>query len=178
MAFLTAPLAQLRAIIEGSHPAVPVTGRSIPSGTFLRSKYRGSLSDLAFPGAEFHRRYQLEVTTTRERPGDPPNVRAGAVRKVVVVEVSTGYLVSPDGPTSSARACGTVDEATLLGHSDHELFAEAFRWPGFWAGTSPSIVQIRPEGDVVTSAVIPRARILVTSTWAVTLSYAPGTVWT
>lgn len=178
MAFLTQPLARIRAIIEGSYPATAVTGRSVPVGMFSRSKYRGDLGDLAFPGTEFHRRYQIATRETRERPGDPPNVRAGAVRKVVVIEVSTGYLVSPDGQISSARACATVDEATELGHSDHELLSEAFRWPGFWTGTLPSIAQIRPEGSVVTSAVIPRARILVTSTWAITLSYAPGTVWT
>lgn len=177
MAFLTAPLARLRAIIEGSHPTVAVTGRSVPAGTLRRAVYKDDPADLEWVGIGFHRSYRLAVETTRERDGDRPNIRAGAQRKVIVVELAIGYMVSPDSPTASATVCASVEDATLLGHSDHELVAQAFRWPDFWPGTSPSIVQLRPEGDVTTSVVIPRKRVIVSARWAMTLSYAPGTAW-
>jgi hypothetical protein len=176
--FLTQPIARLAAIIEGVYPSTPITGRSVPAGRHKPTLLHGDLRDPSFPAVHFHRGYALRVVSTRERDGDPPNVRAGAVRKVILVEVAIGYLTGRDAPRTVAGAGDALTEPTLLGHSDHEQIAEAFRWPGFWPGTSPSIVQIRPEGPVTTSDVVPLSRLVVTSTWAITLSYAPGTAWT
>lgn len=177
MSWLTAVDARLRALIEGSYPAVPVTGRSVPSGTFTRAVYKGDPSDLEWPGIGFHRSYALTYVATRERGGDPPNSHAGAQRKAAVFELALNYQASPDAPIAGSTVSASIEAASLLGHSDHEMIAQAFRYPEFWGGTSPSIVQIRPEGDVQSSVIIPRRRLQVTARWAVTLSYAPGAVW-
>lgn len=177
MPFLTAVDARLRAIIEGAYPASPVTGRSVPSGTFHAATYKGDPSDLEWPGIGFHRSYTLTYVTTRERGGDPPNSHAGSQRKAAVFELALNYQASPDAPVAGSTVSASIEAATLLGHSDHEMVAQAFRHPDFWPGTSPVIAQIRPEGDVVSSIVVSRRRLQVTARWAVTLSYAPGTVW-
>lgn len=177
MAFLTEPLGRLDALILGEYPDVAVPGRSVPAGTFRRATYRGDPADLGWVGTGWHRCFARRVLSSGDNGADPPNVRAGAQRRRVLVEVSLGYEISPDATTSRTTVCATVDEATALGHSDHELLAQALRWPGFWPGTAPSIVRLEPAGDVTTSVVIPRRRIVVAAQWSITLAYAPGTVW-
>lgn len=174
---LTEPLARFRAIIEGAHPATPVTGRSVPAGRFAASTYRGDPADLAWTGLGWHRHYQTRVVSTGSLPGDPPNVHAGSMRLAAVVEVSMGYVVSPDAKTTTAQACATVDDATALAHSDWETLFQALAWPGFWPGTSPVIAGITSVDGARTSVVLPRRRIVCTSTWRLILSYAPGTTW-
>jgi len=178
VSFLTEPISRVRAIIEGSYPATPVTGRSVPASTIQKATYEGDPADLQWTGIGFHRRYQLPVLSTRNVDADKPNSRAGSQRKLVVFEVQIGYLVSPDSPIGTTSVCASVDEATALGHSDHELIAQAFQWSAFWSGTSPEIAGLVPAGDVSTAIIIPRKRIIVSARWSMLLHYAPGTAWT
>lgn len=177
MALLSEPLDRFRGVIEGAYPSTPVTGRSVPAGTFAASTYRGDPSDLGWTGLGWHRHYQLTVKGSGALPGDPPNVHAGQMRLAVLVELSMGYTVSPDAKTTTAQACATVDDATALAHSDWETIFQALAFPGFWGGTSPAIVGLTSVDGARTSIVIPRRRIVCTSTWRLILSYAPGTVW-
>lgn len=175
--FLSEPLARVAAIVEGAYPASPIAGRSVPAGQHRATRLHGDLRDPAFPGAHFLRGYDLAVVSSGTVPGDPPNRRAGSVRRRVVVEIAIGYLTSRDAPRVGAAVGSTLYDATMTAHSDHAQIAEALGWSAFWGGTSPAIVGAVPEGDVQTVVVAPQARIVVAARWALTLSYAPGTVW-
>lgn len=176
--WLDGPIGRVRAIIEGTYPASPVTGRSTTAGRFVRSTYRGDPGDLGWAGTGFHRAYLLTVTATRDLPGAAANWRTGRVLKSVTFEVRVGYVVQPDGQIERAGSCASEEAATMLGHEDAHELEEALRWPDFWAGTTPSISQIRPAGDVSTTLVIPRKRVFVTSRWDMTVDFAPGQTWT
>lgn len=176
--WLAEPTARVRAIIDGSYPASPVTGRSVTAGRLVRAAYRGDPADLAWPGVGFHGSYLLITDVTRDRPGDPVNRRAGSARKEWLFTVRIGYIVQPDGREVSTGACADEDAATQLGHEDHHAIEEALRWPDFWGDTSPALSQVRPASDVTTSIVIPRRRVFVSAQYSATLSYAPGSTWT
>lgn len=176
MAFLTEALARVGAIVEGTHPATAVPGRSVPAGRHRSTRLHGDLRDPAFPGAHFHRGYDLAVMSSGNVPGDPPNRNAGSKRRRIIVEVAIGYMTSRDAPRG-AGVGSTLYDATLLAHSDHEQIAEALGWSAFWPGTAPAIVGAVPDGDVQTVVVVPQARIVVAARWALTLSYPPGTEW-
>ena len=176
--WLAEPVARVRAIIEGSYPASPVTGRSVTAGLIARATYRDDPADLQWPGLGFHRRYLLQTDETGDRDGDPVNRRAGAAREEWVFTVRIGYTVSPDGRIASTTACADEDAATQLGHEDHHAIREALRWPAFWGDLTPSVAQIRPVGRVRTTIVIPRRRVFVSAQFSATLSYAPGSTWT
>lgn len=177
MSFLTAPLARLCALIEGSYPVTPVSGRSVTAGRLKPARLHGDLRDPEFPGVHYQRAYDLQVVSSGRAPGDPPNVRAGSMRAVVVVQLDIGYLTSRDAPSTGAGVGGTLYSPTLLAHSDHEDVAQCFAWPNFWTGTSPSIVRLIPDSDVETAQTEVQSRIVVSRRWRMTLSYAPGTAW-
>lgn len=175
--WLEEPLARVRAIVEGSYPSVAVPGRSVTAGRFLRSEYRGNPADPQWPGTDFHRRYLVTVASVRNVPGAAPNHRTGRVLKSVLVNVAMGYVVQPDGRHERDGSCPDEEAATQLGAEDAHELEEALSWPDFWAGTSPSIAQIRTAGDVTATVLVPRRRVLVVSQWDVTVDYAPGQVW-
>ena len=175
--WLDEPLGRFRAIVEGTYPSVAVSGRSTTAGRFVRSEYRGDPADPQWPGTDFHRRYLVTVKAVRNVPGAAPNNRTGRVLKSVLLEVSMGYIVQPDGRVDRGGSCPDEEAATQLGAEDAHELEEALTWADFWAGTSPAIAQIRLAGDVTPAVVIPRKRVLVTSQWDVTVDYAPGQVW-
>lgn len=176
--FLTEPLARVGALVEGAYPVSPVTGRSVPAGHHKATRLHGDLRSPEFPGAHFHRGYDIQVVSSGNVPGDPPNRNAGSKRRRVVIEIAIGYLIARDAPRVGAGVGSTLYDATMSAHSDHEQIAEALGWAAFWPGTSPAIVGAVPDGDVQTVVVAPQARIVVAARWALTLSYPPGTVWT
>jgi hypothetical protein len=176
--WLAGPLSRFRAIVEGTYPASPVSGRSTTANRFKRSAYRGAPSDLGWPGADFHRRYLVTVAGVRNVAGAAPNHRTGRVLKSVLLELTMGYLVQPDGRVERAGACADEEAATQLGAEDAHELEEALSWPDFWAGTTPAIAQIRLAGDVTASVVVPRARVAVVSRWDLTVDYMPGQSWT
>jgi len=176
--WLAEPAGRIRALIEGSYPASPVSGRSVTPGMLQRATYRDDPNSPLWPGLGFHRAYLLLTDATRDRPGDPVNRRAGAARKEWLFTVRVGYIVQPDSREVAAGSCPDEDAATQLGHEDHHAIEEALRWPDFWGDTSPALSQVRPAGDVTTSIVIPRRRVFVSAQYSATLSYAPGTAWT
>lgn len=175
--WLSAPLARVRAIVEGAYPVSPVAGRSVTAGRFRRATYRGDVADPGWPGTGFHRHYLLTTESAGDVPGAAANWRTGRVLKRVVVELRVGYLVSPDAAVDRAGVCADEDAATQLGLEDAHELEEALRWPDFWAGTDPVLAQVRPAGDVTAAVVIPRARVLVSSRWELTLDFAPGRSW-
>lgn len=175
--WLAGPIARVRAIIEGSYPATPVTGRSVTANLIQRATYRDDPADLQWAGTGFHRRYLLLTDETGDRDGDPVNRRAGAAREEWRFTVRIGYVVSPDGRITGTNVCADEDAATQLGHEDHHAIREALRWPAFWGSTTPEIAQIRPVGPVRTSIVIPRRRVFVSAQFSATLAYAPGSTW-
>lgn len=176
--WLAGPLGRFRAIVEGTYPATPVSGRSTTANRFKRSEYRGAPSDQGWTGVDFHRRYLVTVVGVRNVAGALPNHRTGRVLKSVLLELTMGYLVQPDGRVERVGACADEEAATQLGAEDAHELEEALSWPDFWAGTSPSISQIRLAGDVVPTVVVPRARVVTVSRWDMTVNYAPGQVWT
>lgn len=176
--WLAGPLGRFRAIVEGTYPATPVSGRSTTANRFKRSEYRGAVADQGWTGVDFHRRYLVTVVGVRNVPGALPNHRTGRVLKSVLLELTMGYLVQPDGRVERVGACADEEAATQLGAEDAHELEEALSWPDFWAGTSPSISQIRLAGDVVPTVVVPRARVVTVSRWDMTVNYAPGQVWT
>lgn len=175
--WLAEPLARFRAIVEGTYPSVAVPGRSTTANRFRRSEYRGDPADPQWPGTDFHRRYLVTVAGVRNVAGAAPNHRTGRVLKGVLVNLVMGYVVQPDGRVDRGGSCPDEEAATQLGAEDAHELEEALSWPDFWAGTSPAIAQIRLAGDVTPAVVIPRRRVLVTSQWDVTVSYAPGQAW-
>lgn len=175
--WLSAPLARVRAIVEGAYPSVAVSGRSVTAGRFRRATYRGDIADPGWPGTGFHRHYLLATESVSDVAGAAANWRTGRVLKRVVLELRVGYLVSPDATIERAGVCPDEDAATQLAHEDAHELEEALRWPDFWAGTDPAIAQVRPAGDATATVVIPRARVLLTTRWDVTVDFAPGQVW-
>lgn len=176
--WLAEPVARVRAIIEGSYPSTPVTGRSVTADLIKRATYRDDPTDLQWAGIGFHRRYLLLTDESGDRDGDPVNRRAGAAREEWVFTVRIGYTIAPDGRTASSTACADEDAATQLGHEDMHAIREALRWPAFWGDCTPSIAQVRPVARVRTSIVIPRRRVFVSAQFSATLGYAPGSTWT
>ena len=176
--WLAEPIARLREIIEGTYPTSPVTGRSTTAGRFVRATYRDDPSSPLWPGLGFHRAYLITVQSTRDLPGAAANWRTGRVLKGVTFDVRVGYIVQPDSREVADGSCPDEESATQLGHEDAHEIEEALRWPDFWAGTTPSISQIRPAGDVSTTLVLPRRRVFVTSRWDMTADFAPGQSWT
>ncbi|HEX4931774.1 MAG TPA: hypothetical protein VFV33_01265 [Gemmatimonadaceae bacterium] len=176
MTFLSQPAARLRALIEGTYPVVPVTGRSVPAGTLTRAKYRGPIGDTTFAGGDQHASYTLTLVESGDVDADPPNSHAGSQRRFVVYEVTLTYLVQPDGRITRSTACASEEDAADLGHETMEAIGQALRYPLFWAGTSPAIASVRQLGPAVTTT-IPRQRVQVSARWRVLLSYAPGTDW-
>lgn len=177
MPFLTAVAARLAAIVEGAYPVVPVSGRSVPAARHKPARLHGNLRNDQFPGAHFHRAYDLDVDTSGRVPGDPPNVRAGAQRKNLIFRVDIGCHISRDAPSIAAGAGGALYSPTVLAHSDHEDIEQALSFPEFWSGVSPAIVGIVPAGDVSNEVIVEQARIVVSRLYRVTLNYAPGTAW-
>lgn len=176
--WLAEPLARFKAIIEGTYPSSRVDGRSTTANRFKRAAYRGAPTDQGWPGVDFHRRYLVNVVSVRNVPGALPNHRTGRVLKSVLLELTMGYLVQPDGRVERVGACADEEAATQLGAEDAHELEEALSWPDFWAGTTPSIAQIRLAGDVVSTVVVPRARVTTVSRWDLTVDYAPGQSWT
>ena len=177
MPFLTQPIARLAAIIEGAYPATPITGRSVPAGRHKPTLLHGDLRDPEFPAAHFHRGYTLEVIESGDIERDPPNVRAGSQRKYALVRVDLGYLHARDAARVVAGSAGALMAPSVLGHSDHETIAQALRYSVFWSGTSPTIEGLTPSRSVSTEIVVRQSRIIVSATWRMVLSYAPGTDW-
>lgn len=174
MGWLTQPLARVIALVEGSYPASPVTGRSVTADTFTARRIQGDLASPSFPGHLFHRAFDLVVESTGAAAGDPPNVHAGSMRRRAVVALRIGYLDGHDAPAAGDEIPYYTPSQT--GHDDHETIEMALRYPAFWSGTTPGIVGLIPLGDAATQVLVPHERFLVVRRWELTCNYAPGVV--
>ena len=93
--YLTAPLARVEGIIEGTYPVVAVSGRSVTAARFVATRLHGDIEDPDFPMKHF--------------------APAGGGVAYVALPVTTGYA-SPDTATTgyvpsmipSTRASGAV----------------------------------------------------------------------
>lgn len=174
MGWLSEPLARVKALIGGTYPVTPVTGRSVPAETFVARRVQGDLASPNFPGNLFHRAFDFVVEASGGVPGDPPNVHAGSMRRRAVVLLRIGYLDGENAPVAGDEIPYYTPSAT--GHDDHEAIEQALRYPAFWGGTTPAIVGLIPLGDATTQVIVPHERFLVVRRWEITCTYAPGTV--
>lgn len=174
MGWLTEPLAHVKALIEGSEPATPVTGRSVPADTFTARRIQGDLASPQFPGNLFHRAFDFVVEASGGVAGDPPNVHAGSMRRRAVVLLRIGYLDGEDAPVATTEIPYYTPSET--GHDDHETIEQALRYPAFWGGSTPAIVSLLPLGDATTQVIVPHERFLVVRRWELVVEYAPGVV--
>lgn len=174
-------LARLQAIVEGSYPVTPVTGRSIATTRFRLAKTSGGLSDPGYPIEDFHRRYELVDRGFRR--GEPLNARSGFARRVHLFDLNVGYVYGFGGPgtgvTSTTGIASRVAE-DLSGDDAHAL-EQALTWPDFWGtlNASPllSIYGIAiPES--VPEVLIAGRRLLRRTRLEVGVSYVPGGVYT
>ena len=170
--WLDASVDRVRDIIEGTHPSVAVSGRSINAGRFKAARLHGGLDDPQFPGAHYHRGYELLVERSGRVVGDPPNAHAGSKRRRAVLVLRVGYLFGRDAPATGAGVGTSLWTPTITGHNDADDIEDALTYPAFWGGSS--IVGMVPTSDAETLVVIPQQRALVVSRWEMTCSFAPG----
>lgn len=177
--WLTAPLDRMRDILEGVYPATPVTGRSLAAGTFKATRLHGPLEDPAFPGAHFHRNFELFVEDSGDVEGDPPNLHAGSIRESAIVLVRVGYAYGRDAAGTGAGAGNALYTPSLTGHDDASKIREALSYPAFWGGLSQvTLVRLRAKERARSRILVPQQRMLVERRYELTCSYTPGTVFT
>lgn len=175
--WLSQPLDRVRDLIEGTYPVTPVVGRTVPAATFKATRLHGDLESPEFPGAHYHRGFDLVVDRSGGIGANPPNVHAGRMIRRAILSLRIGYLYGRDAASRAAGAGTALWSPTLTGHEDHELIEQALRYPAHWGGLTPEIVRLAPLDDATTRVVIPHQRILVTRLWEIQVSYQPGRTW-
>lgn len=180
MDYITAPLTRVEALIEGTYPVVAVSGRSITAARFVATRLHGDLEDEDFPMKHFAPSdgavpyLALPVAAGYADPDRAINARSGMQRKRIDVRVVTGYVIGQSSPRIGAGAQTTKSAALIAGLNDHETIAQAMIWPGFWQSGS-TIYGIRAAGDTTHRVLVEHQRLLVETTFEVSVSYAPGT---
>jgi hypothetical protein len=181
MGWLSAPLARIEAIIEGTYPTVPVTGRSLTARTFRATKLHGTLDDPAgeFPAVHFHRGYALLPVESGNIEGQRAlNARAGMGHRRALLTLQVGYLFGRESALAGPGAKTAKSHASLLAHEDFDLIEQALVWPAHWGGTAPTMYSVRLVNSVRTRELVAHARLIAEATFEIQVGRVPGAVYT